>query len=454
MRYFRPGFSLEPNRWGLVVGLAAIGVYLFGSVRSVESLHWVAGGLLYLGAIVYVGGPYFAVVAFPALAATLAVAAGLAQDMLVAVPLGAVLVTYVAATFRTEQPDPHERALACLHLERHIGIGSPYCPSCGQRLALPTVRLRRAKVGTVLLASLAILALTIAQPVAFNVTQSGINYSTYTVAGTHVQPLIVGLPQGWKVANVTHTASPLGTSMAYSLSSAQSNASLTITLSANPYQAPPIVPEGFPKASPAGNVKVGDQSMVRYGLSTNSSADFTGLAWSAPLSYLSGGRVSTGVFSFLVAEPTGTYNATRGHDLVAISSSVLQRLGAPQLWSLPLASIGSYILEYDAYIIPSLGLIAVVLFVGSLRGRELRDSRVVDNTFGLSGEEFSLYAALAAATPLQTGAKYEATAVKKGVWSGSDFCQELGRLERLSLMSSHVRVRGGVPRLLWRCELA
>ena len=79
---------------------------------------------------------------------------------------------------------------------------------------------------------------------------------------------------------------------------------------------------------------------------------------------------------------------------------------------------------------------------------------MVDNTFGLSGEEFSLYAALAAATPLQTGAKYEATAVKKGVWSGSDFCQELGRLERLSLMSSHVRVRGGVPRLLWRCELA
>jgi hypothetical protein len=104
--------------------------------------------------------------------------------------------------------------------------------------------------------------------------------------------------------------------------------------------------------------------------------------------------------------------------------------------------------------VPSIGLIAVVLFVGSLRGHELRESRVVDNTFGLSTEEFSLYAVLAGAAPLQTGGEYEAAAVKKGVWKGEGFSWELGRLERLSLMSRHVRVRGGVPRLLWRCELA
>ena len=71
-RYFIPGYSIEPNRWGLVVGLAGVVVYFFGSVRSEVTLHWLGGGLLYLGAVVYVGGPYFAVVALPAVAATLA----------------------------------------------------------------------------------------------------------------------------------------------------------------------------------------------------------------------------------------------------------------------------------------------------------------------------------------------------------------------------------------------
>jgi len=449
-RYLRPGYSLEPNRWGLVVGLAAVGIYFYGSVQSVTTLHWIAGGLLYFGAIIYIGGPYFAVVALPAVAAALAVASGLAQDLLVEVPLGIGLMTYMLATFRLDRSNP----VTCAHCEEHIGDDSPYCTSCGRRLAPPSVRLGRAKVGTVLLTSLVILMLAMAQPVAFNVTQSGINYTTYSAAGMQVQPLINALPPGWKVANMTETSNSAGTAMAYDLASARSNVSLLITLSASPYYTPSIVPGNFSKASPAGDVEVSDQSLTKYGLTTNGSADFTGLAWSAPLSYLSGGQVSTGLLSFLTAEPTVAYNTNGGRDLVAISSSVLGRVSAPQLWSLPLVSIGSYILEYDTYIVPSLGLIGVLLFVGSLRGRELRDSRVVDNTFGLSSEEFSLYAALARAAPLQTGAEYEAAAVKRGAWGRKDFCQELGRLERLALMSSHVSVRGGIPRLLWKCELA
>jgi hypothetical protein len=452
-RYFRPGYSVEPNRWGLVVGLAAMGTYFLGSVRSMVGLHWAAGGLLYLAAVIYLGGPYFAVVALPAVAAALVVVTGRAQDLLVEVPLAALLVAYIAATFRLDSPDS-ERTRTCAHLGRRAGIGSSYCPSCGLRLGLPSVRLGRAKVGTVLLTALAILMLALAQPVAFNVTQSGVNYTTYTAAGIHVQPFIGSLPSGWKVANVTHTTSPLGTSMAYDLSSARSNASLLVVLSSTTYHPASAVPGNFSKANPVGDVQVGGQSLVKYGLTTNGSADFTGLAFSAPLSYLSGGRVSTGVFSFLAAEPAVAYNASRGQDLVAISSSVIQRLGAPQLWSLPLATVGSNILQYDAYLIPSVALIAVVLFVGSLRGRELRDSRVVDNSFGLSTGEFSLFAVLANEAPLRTGAEYEAAAVKKGVWEGGDFSRELLRLERLSLMSMHVRVRGGVPRLLWKCELA
>ena len=102
----------------------------------------------------------------------------------------------------------------------------------------------------------------------------------------------------------------------------------------------------------------------------------------------------------------------------------------------------------------SVSLIAVLLFVGSLRGRELRDSRVVDNSFGLSTEEFSLFATLARVSGLQPGARFEAAAVAKRVWNEGDFCIELERLGRLGLMSSHVRVRGGVPRLFWKCELA
>jgi hypothetical protein len=447
-RYFRPGYSVESNRWGLVVGLAAIGVYFLGSVRSLTTLHWAAGGLLYLGAVLYLGGPYFAVVALPAVAAVVAVASGLAQDLLVEVPLGVALATYIAATFRL---DP-SRATACAHCEEQAGMGSSYCSSCSRSLSPPSVRLGRARLGTVLVTSLAILVLALAQPVAFNVTQSGINYTTYTIGGIHVQPFIDTLPKGWKLANTTQSSSPAGTSMRFDLASARSNASLLVSLSATPYYAPPIVPGNFSEAI-VGNVTVGSQSLTKYGLTTNSSASWTGLAWSTPISYLSGGRVSTGLLSFMATEPTSAYNTTGGVDLATISSSVLTRLGAPELWSLPLVGIGSYILEYASYIIPSIGLIAVLLFVGSLRGRELRDARVVDNSFGLSSAEFSLYATLARMTSLQTGADCEAAAAKKGVWNLSDFCAELRRLESLGLMSSHVRVRGGVPRLLWKCEL-
>jgi hypothetical protein len=449
-RYFRPGYSLESNRWGLVLGLAAISVYFLGSVRSTADLHWAAGGLLYLGAVIYVGGPFFAVVALPAVAAVVAVASGLAQDMFVEVPLSVALMTYVAATFRL---DPSRGAM-CAHCEEQIGKGSSYCSSCSRRLSLPSVRLGRAKLGHVVLTSLVIVMLALAQPVAFNVTQSGINYTTYTVGGIRVQPLINTLPPGWHVANSTQSSSAAGTSMSYVLASARSSVALLVSLSATPDYAPSIIPGNFSKASIVGNVVVGTQSLTKYGLTTNSSASYTGLVWSAPISYLSGGQVSTGLLSFLAAEPTPAYTASRGVDLVAISSSVLTRLGAPQLWSLPLVGIGSYILEYDSYIIPSIGPIAVLLFVGSLRGRELRESRVVDGTFALSSAEFSLYATLARAAPLQTGAEYEATAVSMGVWNRSDFCTELGRLERLGLMKSHVRVRGGIPRLLWKCELA
>jgi len=242
--------------------------------------------------------------------------------------------------------------------------------------------------------------------------------------------------------------------MSYSLASEHSNVSLLVSLSANSYYTPSIVPGNFSKASPVGSAELNNQSLTKYELTQGDSPSFTGLIWSTPISYLSGGRVSTGLLSFLAAEPTAAYNANEGSDLLAISSSVIDRISVPQLWNLPLVSIGSYILEYDAYVIPSVGVVGVLLFVGSLRGRELRDSRVVDNTFGLSSEEFSLYATLARAAPLRTGAVYEAAAVRKGVWKRTDFCQELGRLERLALMSSHVRVRGGIPRLLWKCELA
>jgi|GEM_PF-4136385 len=450
VRYFRPGYSLEPSRWGLVVGLAAIGVYFFGSVRSMTSLHWAAGGLLYLGAVIYLGGPYFAVVALPAVAAVIAAASGLSQELLVEVPLGVALVTYIAATFRL---DP-SRAAPCAHCEEQMSKGSSYCSSCSRRLSLPSVRLGRTRLGTVLLTSLAILLLALAQPVALNVTQSGINYTTYTVGGIQVQPLISALPPGWRVANTSQSSSSAGTSMTYDLASARSSVFLLVSLSATPYSVSSVVPGNFSKASFAGSVVVDNQSLTEYGLTTNSSASFTGLTWSAPLSYLSGGRVSTGLFSFIASEQTPVYNENGGIDLTTISSSVLARLGAPQLWDLPLVSIGSYILEYDSYIIPSIGLIAILLFVGSLRGRELRDSRVVDGTFGLSSAEFSLFATLAKEAALQTGAEYEAAALRKGFWNRGDFCTELGRLERLGLMKSHVRVRAGVPRLLWNCELA
>jgi hypothetical protein len=138
---------------------------------------------------------------------------------------------------------------------------------------------------------------------------------------------------------------------------------------------------------------------------------------------------------------------------VAITSSLLDRVSAPQVWNVYLANIGSYILKYSSYTIPSAGVAGLLLAVGALRGRELGDSRVVDNAFGLSREEFSLYAILTREAPFQTAADYEAAATRKGLkWN--DFYGELGKLERLGLMSSHVRVRGGTPRLLWKCELA
>jgi hypothetical protein len=128
-------------------------------------------------------------------------------------------------------------------------------------------------------------------------------------------------------------------------------------------------------------------------------------------------------------------------------------VSAPQVWNVYLANVGSYMLKYSSYTIPSVGVAGLLLAVGALRGRELGDSRVVDNAFGLSREEFTLYATLTREAPLQTAAAYEAAAIRKGVrWN--DFYGEIGKLERLGLMSSHVCVRGGVPRLLWKCELA
>ena len=389
VRYFRPGYSVEPNRWGLVVGLAAIGVYFLGSVRSDATLHWTAGGLIYLGGVIYIGGPYFAVVTLPAMAAALAVASGFAQDTVVEAPLVVLLTTYIAATFRLGPSVSRDWAVACAHCADHTGSAS-YCVSCGRSLSQSSVRLTRGKAGPLLLASLVILMLAFAQPVAFNVTQSGINYTTYSTAGIQVQPLVNALPPGWRVANTTTATSPAETSMSYELASARSSVSLLVTLSDTTYKSPSIVPANFSHASPAGSVVVDNQTLTQYGLTTNGSASFTGLVWSAPISYLSGGRVSTGVLSFLAAEPTTTYNANGGHDLAAISSSLLDRVGTPQFWSIPLATIGSYTLEYDTYIIPSVSLIVVLLFVGSLRARELRDNRVVDNSFGLSTQEFSL----------------------------------------------------------------
>jgi len=453
LRYFRPGYSVEPNRWGLVVGLAAVGIYFLGSVRSEPTLHWAAGGLLYLGGALYLGGPYFAVVTLPAAFATTAAASGVLRDTFVEVPLLAVLALYIAATFRLDRGLSRAGVEPCPHLSEHAD-GTPYCAYCGKMLTAPRVAIGRAKLGPLLLASLLILALAVAQPVAFSVTRSGISYTTYTAAGIHPQPLIESLPPGWKVANTTAGTSAAGTAVSYDLASARSNVSLLVTLSTTTYHSPSIVPANFSKATPTGSVQVDNQTLTEYGLTSNGSAGYTGLVWSAPVSYLSGGRVSTGMLSFLAAQPTATYNATGGKDLATISSSLLHRVGPPQSWSLPLAIVGSPVLQYSPYIFPSVALIAVVLFVGSLRGRELRDSKVVDNSFGLTSYEFSLFATLARARGLNTGAELEAAVEKKGIWHGGDFGAELSRLERLALMSGHVRVRGGVPRLLWRCELA
>jgi len=449
-RYFRPGYSLEPNNWGVVVGLAAMGVYFYGSVQSVPTLHWAAGGLLYLGAIVYLGGPDFAAVALPAVGAILAVFSGLARNFVVGVALWIVLVTYMAATFRLLSPG--ERAAPCAHCDERLTSGSLYCFSCGRGLALPSVRLGRAKVGKVLLTSGVLLILAVAQPAALDVTHSGINYTIYSAAGEQVQPLITSPPPGWRVTNETASSAPTQTSTAYDLTSAHSDASLLVTLWVPPFGPPRILP-GL-NTSLAGSVELGNQSLAKYRV-TNGSASLTELAWSAPVSYLSGATVSTGTLSFVAAEPTAAYNATAGKDLLAISSSVVNMASTVQIWGFALVTVGSYILQYGSFIIPSMSLIAVLLFVGRLRGLELRDSRVVDTTFGLSSEEFSLYAALVREPPLETGAEYEAAAARKGVWDGGgDFCQELGRLERLGLISTRVRVRGGAPTLLWKCELA
>jgi len=453
LRYFRPGYAVEANRWGLVVGLAAIGVYFYGSVRSDSTLHWVGGGLLYVGAVLYVGGPYFAAATLPAVGAAVATLSGLAEDLVVEVPLAVILAVYIAATFRLDPAASRGWTQACPHHASHPS-SSPYCASCGRMLTYPAVRLGRAKLGPMFLASMLIVTLAVAQPVAFNVTRSGISYTTYTAAGIQVQPLIAALPPGWEVTNSTKGTSLAGTAVTYDLASARSNASLLVTLSTTTYHSPSILPANFSKATPSGSVQVDNQTLSEYGLTTNGSGSYTGLVWSGPMSYLAGGRVSTGLMSFLAAEPTAAYQANDGKDLASISASLLARVGGPQAWSIPLATVGSYVLDYSQYIVPSIALIAVLLFVGSLRGRELRDSRVVDNSFGLTSDEFSLFATLARARGLRTGSELEAIASSKGLWTAGDFCDELSRLERLGLMGSYIRVRGAVPRLFWKCELA
>ena len=442
-RRFLPGYSIEPDRWGLVVGLGGVGLYLAGSAGSLSSLHWAGAGALYFGGVLYLGGRYASLVVIPAVLAALGAATSVVQDPLVGAPLGLFLVLYSGVALRTSAvADP---GAACAHCEEHSGKLEAFCSYCGSVLSVPAVRLSRRKVAVVLLAALAIAVAGQVQLVTLKASPSGVSYATYSTTGAQAQPLILSLPSGWKQVTANLTTAP-GVEGIYMLENSDSNASLLVTLSTY----------GIPLTS-QGNVTqvsfAANESMARYGVQTRAPAPLEGFAYSTPISFLSGGQVTSGAISVLATEPRTVYRATGGADLMPLASGLVAGLEGPLFWSFGLSTVGTYLFQYDSYAVPSLGLVCILIFVAALRGRELREGRVVDSAFGLSEKEFSLYATLSRARPLQTGAALDTAVSAKGVAMVGDLCHELKKMERLGLMKSHVRVQGRIPRLLWSCEL-
>ena len=309
-RYFRPGYSVEPNRWGLVVGLAAIGIYFLGSVRSDDDPPLDGGraplsgrghlhrGSLLRGRDLPCGrrGPR----------RRLGVRAGHAGR------------------------GPAGRLARDLH-RRHLPIGSFHLSGSGRLRPLrrahgkrrPVLRLLRQEPRPALGEADAREGGAAAPGVAGHI------HARFGAA-SRVQRDAVrdklhdllhhgdtgpapgnALPPGWRVANTTSATSAAETSMSYDLASARSSVSLLVTLSDTPYNYAFDRARELLQGLPDGHRGGGQPDAYGVRADEQRVGQLHRAVWSAPISYLSGGRVSTGSSASLRRSPPPRTTPTR-----------------------------------------------------------------------------------------------------------------------------------------------
>lgn len=450
-KYYRPVLERVTTRSGTAVLLCSLGAYAGGSYFGYPELHLVGLAGMYLGFVVMLGGrTHFLPVAvslLPVLALVLpAIAPGLGA---VAVQLASLaLVSVFLLSRRKGSIQSSDQCEYCLSYERR---GSSFCLYCGRPLSGGSLQIPRSMLTTGAVVSIVLIILASISVPVITVSGTGVNYTTAGFAG--VQPGIpIPASGAWALGSVSPHALGSVKAFVYPMNGAGENLTFWEIVTSNPVsttQLSTILP-GFRLLFPRGTSGNASLPVFTWTYENRSFTGFYGASAATVLSNVTKSQVSIAYLVGLEGQVPEAGGSSLAKQVVPV---VDDRLSNAQEYGF-LVSAGLYPETIGVYL-QGAGSVAVLLGVlGLTRGRALRASRIMENTEGLTRNDFELYARLSGSGGEGTGQEIlEKVNSRFGITSWRGLLAKLERFRELGLIETRLRVCRGVPSLKWVCEV-